>query len=141
MPRLSEPGHTVAINENIELSLPVNAAYVSAARLTASSIAGRLGFDADEIEDIKTAVSEACTYIIKKLTVYSNEPFKIIFFLRRNYLGVRLDVRAKSSRNGSKEDYALKMINALMDDVSITSENGAFNITMSKAHKVSEFVT
>ena len=43
--------------ESVELTLPINAAYISAARLTASSIANRLGFGIEEVEDIKTAVS------------------------------------------------------------------------------------
>ena len=65
----------------IQLSLPLNAAYVSAARLTASSVANRMGFSTDEIEDIKAAVSEACTFIIKKAPAVPTGNFVIQFHM------------------------------------------------------------
>ncbi len=46
--------------ENITLSLPSKAEYVSVARLTASVIANNMGFNIEEVEDIKVAVGEAC---------------------------------------------------------------------------------
>lgn len=46
--------------ENITLTLPSKAEYVSVARLTASVIANNMGFNIEEVEDIKVAVGEAC---------------------------------------------------------------------------------
>lgn len=45
----------------IEMKIPAKPEYVGVIRLTASGIAGRMGFSYDEIEDLKIAVSEACT--------------------------------------------------------------------------------
>ncbi|HET7579589.1 MAG TPA: anti-sigma B factor RsbW [Bacillales bacterium] len=44
-----------------EMTVPAKAEYVGVVRLTASGVANRIGFTYDEIEDIKVAVSEACT--------------------------------------------------------------------------------
>ena len=44
-------------SEKIELRLPFKAEYVSVARLTASGIASRIGFDIEAIEDIKVAIA------------------------------------------------------------------------------------
>ncbi|GAY77068.1 anti-sigma B factor RsbW [Sporolactobacillus inulinus] len=49
------------MNDVIQLTLPAKPEFVSIARLTSSGAASRLGFSFDAIEDIKVAVSEACT--------------------------------------------------------------------------------
>src|SRR5690625_2940891 len=48
----------------IEMKLPAKSDYVSVARLTASGIANRMGFDYEAIEDLKVAVSEASTNVV-----------------------------------------------------------------------------
>lgn len=45
----------------IEMTFPAKAEYIGVVRLTSSGIAQRLGFSYDAIEDIKVAISEACT--------------------------------------------------------------------------------
>ena len=52
------------MNDTIELVLPFKAEYVSTARLVASGLGNRIGFDIDTIEDIKVAISEVCTKIV-----------------------------------------------------------------------------
>ena len=48
------------MTEHIRISLPGKPEYVSIARLTASVIANQMGFDIDDVEDIKVAVGGAC---------------------------------------------------------------------------------
>ena len=50
---MNKSSYSVIDEDIIELGLPINRAYVSTARLTASSIANRMGFDIEAIEDIK----------------------------------------------------------------------------------------
>ena len=119
-------------SEKIGLSLPVNAAYVSAARLTASSIANRLGFDIDEIEDIKAAVSEACTYVVKKAFGTKQSVFNIIFEPQKGKLNIMLSL--DSIVEGDFEEMGLLMIKALMDEISINSGE-SFELCMRKIHK------
>ncbi|WP_085520457.1 anti-sigma B factor RsbW [Tuberibacillus sp. Marseille-P3662] len=47
--------------DSVELKIPAKSEYVGVVRLTASGVAYRMGYSYDEIEDIKVAVSEACT--------------------------------------------------------------------------------
>lgn len=123
--------------ENIELSLPVNAAYVSAARLTASSIANRLGFDVDEIEDIKAAVSEACTYIIKKSVESKTNVFKLTFCLEDGYLEILLNSDINIVLSETQEEMSLLMIKALMDKLHIDMISGdCIQMKMTKRHKI-----
>jgi serine/threonine-protein kinase RsbW len=52
--------------DEIKLSLPAKPEYVSVARLTASAVAARIGFDIDAIEDFKAAVSEAVIILMNQ---------------------------------------------------------------------------
>lgn len=45
----------------VYLTIPAKPDYVGIARLAVSGIANRMGFSYDDIEDLKLAVSEACT--------------------------------------------------------------------------------
>jgi len=54
-------------SDNVTLVLPAKSEFVSTARLTASSVANRIGFNIDEVEDIKVAVSEVCNIILSKV--------------------------------------------------------------------------
>ncbi len=126
-------------NESIELSLPINPAYVSAARLTASSVAGRMGFDISETEDIKTAVSEACIFIIKKVSSQTKCDFKISFLLVDDSLQITLFAKGKYE-DGYEEDLGVMMIKALMDNFAVSRfDDESIEIKLTKQHKENPF--
>lgn len=50
--------------ESVSIKLPSKPEYVSIARLTASVLANNMGFNIEDIEDIKVAVGEACNNAI-----------------------------------------------------------------------------
>ena len=50
--------------EIVEVTIPPKPEFVSVARLTAATVAARQLFTYDEIEDLKIAVSEACTALM-----------------------------------------------------------------------------
>jgi serine/threonine-protein kinase RsbW len=130
----------VTREESIKLSFPVNAAYVSSARLTASSIANRMGFDIDEIEDIKAAVSEACTYIIKTMTVTPKSSFEISFDLNPGEMAITIITLGETNHQPQSDEMSMMMIQALVDELKITgAETGNITIRMTKKHKASIF--
>jgi serine/threonine-protein kinase RsbW len=118
--------------ECIKLSFPMNAAYVSSARLTASSIANRMNFSIDEIEDVKTAVSETCTYLLKTLPFAVESNFDITFILSEKVMEIKLEANALPV--SKSDDMSLMMIKALVDEFEI-NEDGPVVITMVKRHK------
>lgn len=128
------------LSETIELSLPANAAYVSAARLTASSIANRMNFDIDEIEDIKYAVSEACTFLIKKSPDDNKSAFKIKFTLDENRLLIGFTLQTEQSFSYDNDEMSILMIRGLMDIFEMGTESGGlFSISIGKIHKEISF--
>jgi serine/threonine-protein kinase RsbW len=54
-----------AAPELVELRVPARAEWVALARLAAATVANRLRFSIEEIEDVKLAVAEACTAVIQ----------------------------------------------------------------------------
>jgi len=130
---------TTIKEESIVLTLPVNSAYISAARLIASSIANRLTFNIDEIEDIKSAVSEACTYLIKKLPCNTRTNFQLIFHTKQDKLEIELSANYIIKQETMEKEMSLLMINALMDDCSLSGGMNKFTINMVKNHKQNSF--
>ena len=53
------------VMDYVEMKIPAKAEYVGVIRLTISGIASRMGYTYEEIEDIKIAVSEACTNAVQ----------------------------------------------------------------------------
>ncbi len=51
--------------ELVELRIPARAEWVALARLAGATVANRLHFSIEEIEDVKLAVAEACAAIIQ----------------------------------------------------------------------------
>jgi serine/threonine-protein kinase RsbW len=54
-----------APGEEIRLSVPASLEYVRIVRLTTSAMASRLGFDVDEIENLRVAVDELSSTIVE----------------------------------------------------------------------------
>ena len=73
--------------ETIKMEITANPAYVSIIRLTTSGIANKVGFCMDDIEDLKVAVSEACTNAIKHS---SDDRFTIIYTMIENGLTIEI---------------------------------------------------
>lgn len=49
----------------IEMKIPAKPEYIGVVRLTLSGIASHMGYSFEEIEDLKIAVSEACTNTVQ----------------------------------------------------------------------------
>lgn len=78
------------IDDEIRLSLPAVAEYARLARLAVGGLAIRVGFDYDEVEDLRIAVGEAFSLIIACCT--GPGTVLLVFRLRSN--GMEIDVTA-----------------------------------------------
>ena len=75
--------------ENVEFSIPCMSDYVGVVRLAVSGLATRMNFSIEEIEDIKIAVSEACTNSVQyAFDQPENERVFISFNLFKNKLEI-----------------------------------------------------
>lgn len=74
-------------NPRIQLTIPAQAEYIDIVRLTLYGVANKAGFSYEDIEDMKVAVSEACTNAV--LHAYDFQHFGLInvtFDLERDYI-------------------------------------------------------
>jgi len=81
--------------EHIKISLPGKPEYVSIARLTASVIANQMGFNIDDVEDIKVAVGEACNNAVLHGKSHE-EVFEIQFEVQEK----RMVIEVRDNGNG-----------------------------------------
>src|SRR3712207_6058623 len=110
------------------MEVTANPEYVSIIRLTVSGIANKVGFSLDDIEDIKVAVSEACTNAIKHSL---DDKFLVEFSILNN--GLSIEVQDKGTgydvdslqepdlANPKEGGLGLFIIKTLMDEVNTIS--------------------
>lgn len=125
-------------HDRIAVTLPCKAEYVSVARLTASGVASRAGFDLDTVEDIKVAVSEVCSRIIGKAED-SGKQFEIEFNICTDKLIINFssDIKAIDCIFQNDEDgLGMAIINAFMDEVEYCPENKGYVLSMTKNFEV-----
>lgn len=117
--------------ETIKMEITANPEYVSIIRLTTSGIANKVGFCIDDIEDLKVAISEACTNAIKHSL---DDRFIIIYSMIQNGLTIEIidngkgynkSILSEPDINNLKEGgMGLFIIESLMDEVIIESQEG-----------------
>ena len=115
--------------ETIKMEIASNPQYVSVVRLTTSGIANKIGFCLEGIEDIKVAVSEACTNAIKHSL---DNRFSVEYTIFESGLTIQItdsgkgyDVDAVSKPNleePKESGLGLFIIQSLMDEVDIKSD-------------------
>ena len=101
---------------------------VSVIRLTTSGIASKMGFTMEDIEDLKVAISEACTNAIKHST---EKEFEVKFLVNESRLdvevidqGIGYDTVAVAEpdlKNPKTSGLGLFIIKSLMDEVEVKS--------------------
>ncbi len=105
----------------IRLQFPARPDYILAVRLAVSAVAERVGFDIEDIEDLKVASAEACTLLLSagarqidiSLTVQS---------------GLELLFEAQGSTQKTSQDsdgLSQYLLDALVDSCEINTEDGA----------------
>lgn len=105
----------------IRLQFPARPEYILAVRLAVSAVAERVGFDIEDIEDIKVASAEACTLLLSagaqqidiSLTVQSG-------------LELLFEAQGSASEAFSESDgLSQYLLDALVDTCELKSDSGA----------------
>ena len=129
--------------DRVVLVLPNKPEYVSLARLAASGIAGRMGFDVETVEDIKLALAEACTNAIKHGCCKEHSEYRIEFGIEEKCLTISIadkgcgmdknEICKPDLQNPREGGLGIFIINTLMDRVECqTAPKAGFTITMKK---------
>ena len=122
------------MKDRLTMNVPGKPEYVGTVRIAAAHVASRAGFDIEAIDDIKVAVSEACTNIV----CHSHESPDFTYDVELELEDARISIMVKDEGVGfGIDDYVepvpgeeregglgIFIIRALMDDVEISSELG-----------------
>lgn len=121
------------MSDILKLMVPGKPEYVRTVRLAISSIADSAGFDIEEVDDIKVAVSEACSNIVRHGK--NNNFYQVVCEIAKDKMVISIEDEAggydvtkyKEPVMGDIKEGGLGIfiIKALMDDVDIVSELGA----------------
>lgn len=117
----------------LKISVPGKPEYVSTVRMTISALAHSAGFDVEDIEDIKVAVSEACTNVVRHGKSEQND-YDVFCELSEDRLMISVADHAggydtacycmPEPENPREGGMGIFVIRALMDEVDIFSEIG-----------------
>ncbi|MCS7266079.1 MAG: anti-sigma factor antagonist [Armatimonadetes bacterium] len=109
----------------MELQLACEPELITVARLACASFASQFGFGIDEVEDIKLAVSEACTNVIQHAyEERQGQKFVVRCWTEQNSLIIEVCDWGKGLPFGFQTHFGMKIIQAVMDDVNFISEGG-----------------
>ncbi len=121
------PGHS-----DVELRLPADSAFVSVLRTAASGLAARLDFTIDDIEDLRMAVSEACSLVLPSADPGSDLVAE--FFLGQGSITAAVSVPTSGETpdpsSTDPDSWAWQVLTALTTDVAASSDDGRFTVTM-----------
>ncbi len=133
------------MSERFRFTLPGNPEYIPIMRLALGGIASQAGFDIDEIDDIRTAVGEACQLVF----CHEMEGWSKEYTLECTMDPGRLEIRVINSSDELVEKTNRKcldcpnegelgklLISSLMDESDVCcDEDGRKTITMIKTKK------
>lgn len=101
--------------DTISLIIPPKTIYLKSMRLLAASLASDMGFDIEQVEDIRVVVSEAINYKM------SDSDIKINFYIKENLM--KVEVIGKD-RKIEEENLKIKQIilEQLADKVEVVED-------------------
>lgn len=104
----------------VELEVPADAAYVAVVRTATAGLAARLDLTLDRIEDLRIAIDEACTLLIRGPGGVG-EHINCLFRLEE--AGLTVDVTGPDVRLPDPGAYAWAVLSALVDTLETGHED------------------
>ena len=110
--------------ETIRLTVPAALEYVRIVRLTASGVASRLGFDVEEIEDLRVAVDELASLVVESA---DGGDLSVQFAVQDNTLRIEGDALLAAGRadNARVDDLTAQILAAVVDEWDLSTTDGS----------------
>jgi serine/threonine-protein kinase RsbW len=117
--------------DQVLLRLPADSAYLTVLRTATASLASRLDFTVDEIEDLRIAVDEACALVLPHTV--NGADLECSFTLSPASLGVSVSATTLEVEVPAKDTFAWTLLHALVDDLTSTVQDGRMTVTLVKS--------
>ena len=122
------PEHQDRPRADVELRLPADGVYVSVVRTTTASLAARLDFLIDDIEDLRIAVGEACAMVLPEAEAGSD--LVCSYFLSPGRLRVEVAVSATSPEGPEYDSFAWQVLSTMATHAEADASGGRFAISI-----------
>jgi serine/threonine-protein kinase RsbW len=131
--------HTGGSRADVELRLPAEGAYATVVRTTAASLAARLDFTIDDIEDLRIAIGEATALAIPVADPGTDLVAR--FFFGRGSMTVTLATEAADEPPLDTESFAWQVLDTMAQDTAAGSEDGRFHVRFTVTSQVAAGMT
>ena len=115
-------------HDRVVLRLPAQSAYLSVLRTATASLASRLDFTLDDIEDLRIAVDEACAMLLSQ--AIAGADLECVFTLSEQALAISVTVPTVDGEVPSRDTFAWTVLTALAGGVD-AQVDAARNVTIS----------
>jgi serine/threonine-protein kinase RsbW len=114
--------------EIIRLTVPAALEFVRIVRLTASGVASRLGFDVEEIEDLRVAVDELASLVVEAA---DGAELAVQFAVQDDRLRIEGEAALTPERadNARVDDLTAQILAAVVDEWDLTTTDGIVRFT------------
>jgi serine/threonine-protein kinase RsbW len=106
---------TAIAGDTVVLRLPAQGAYLSVLRTATASLASRLDFTIDDIEDLRIAVDEACAMLLSQAVAGADLTCR--FELGGDAMSVSVSVPTLDGELPSRDTFAWTVLTALAGEV------------------------
>lgn len=107
----------------VQLTLPAASAYLTVLRTATASLAARLDFTLDDIEDLRIAVDEASALLL--VSAVPGSSLDCSFALSPGLMRVTVTVESLDGEPPSKDTFAWTVLDALAGEVSSSTGPGS----------------
>ena len=115
---------------DVELRIPADSAFLAVLRTATAGLAARLDFTLDDIEDLRSAVDEACAMVLPQAREGSD--LTCAFDLGEGELTVSVSADCDEPRQPSRDGFAWTVLAALTPSVTAEVEGNRLTITLSR---------
>ncbi len=122
------------MSDQVVLRLPAASAYLSVLRTATASLASRLDFTLDDIEDLRIAVDEACALLLPYAA--ADASFECTFELSSEALAVTVSLPTTEPVEITQDSFAWTVLTALVGDVTSKATDDGVMLSLVK-HRVS----
>ena len=107
--------------EVVRLSVPASLEHIRIVRLTASGVASRLGFDVDDIENLRIAVDELTSTVIDATT---GGTLDVVFSSADGELRIDGRTPTRPGTDLALDELSGQILNAVCDKYEVRAEDG-----------------
>ena len=113
---------------DVELRLPADGAYVSVLRTATATLAARLDFTLEDVEDLRVAVGEASSIVLAAADAGADLTTR--FWLGERRITIAVSAGASGAEAPAQDSFAWMVLTTLAETASVDTSDGDLTIVL-----------